>query len=74
MLLSGGDNNINVVLADYKPDVKCDSSGSPGPEWDSAVAIFTSMRASKRLILFGSPEEHVDQALPVTLISRKENP
>ncbi len=64
----GGDNKVNVVIADYKPNVKCDISATDAPEWESCVTIFTSMRASKKIQVFGASEdEAVEEELPLVL-------
>lgn len=64
----GGDNNVNVVIASYRPNVQCDTTPTLGPPWNSTVAIFSSMRASKRFRVFGingAPE--VEEGLPLVL-------
>ena len=69
----GGDNNVNVVIADYQPDVKCDSTSTPGPPWNSSVGIFAAMRASKRFRIFGpTGEPDVEEGLPLVLEAGKE--
>lgn len=69
----GGDNNVNVVIASYKPNVQCDRSRTLGPPWNSTVAIFASMRANKRFRVFGmngAPE--VEEGLPLVLEASKK--
>lgn len=64
----GGDNKINVAMADYKPNVKCDSTSTPGPAWNSCVAIFANMRATKQVRKFGFPgDPGVQEELPIVL-------
>ena len=69
----GGNNNINVVIADYKPNVKCDSTSTPGPAWASCVAIFANMRATKQARVFGySGDPSVEEELPLVLEGGKK--
>ena len=64
----GGDNRINVAIANYKPNVKCDSTSTPGPAWNSCVAIFVNMRAARPARIFGYSEDPlVEEILPITL-------
>ncbi|CAD6589690.1 MAG: hypothetical protein ASARMPRED_004173 [Alectoria sarmentosa] len=64
----GGDNQLNVAIANYKPSVKCDSTSAAGPPWKSCVAIFANMRATKQLRIFGYSEDPgVDESLPFVL-------
>lgn len=64
----GGDNNINVAIANYKPNIKCDTNSNTGPSWDSCVTIFVNMRANKRARIFGFAEDPlVEEALPFIL-------
>ena len=66
--LVGGDDNVHVVLADYKPNVKCDTSPRPGPPWMSCVSVFSNMRANQRFRVFGSNDQHgIDVGLPLIL-------
>ena len=66
--LPGGDNNIDVVMAIYKPNVKCDPTSTAGPPWGSCVAVFASMRASKRIRVFGfQGDPNVEEELPLVL-------
>ena len=68
----GGDNKVEVVIADYKPNVKCDQTSTPGPPWNSAVSIFSNMRASKQFRIFGKPgEADVQETLPLVLEAGK---
>lgn len=69
--LSGGDNNVNVAIAGYEPNIKCDRSSTPGPPWFSCVAIFSNMRAGKQHKVFGYAGEHpaVQEVLPLILQS-----
>lgn len=69
----GGDNAINVAIAGYKPNVKCDTSSTPGPAWNSCVAIFVNMRANTQPRIFGYPGDPlVEEALPFVLEGGKE--
>ena len=59
-------------MADYKPHVKCDSTSTPGPPWNSTAAIFTNIRTSKQFRVFGrSDEENVEEVVPLVLEARK---
>ena len=59
-------------MADYKPNVKCDSTSTPGPPWNSSAAIFTNMRTSKQFRVFGRFEEaNVEEVVPLVLEARK---
>ncbi|CAF9924440.1 hypothetical protein IMSHALPRED_006196 [Imshaugia aleurites] len=64
----GGDNNINVAITDYKPNVKCDSTSTPGPNWNSCVSVFVNMKATKQVRVFGSyGDPDVEEQLPLVL-------
>ncbi|KAF6227108.1 hypothetical protein HO133_008549 [Letharia lupina] len=65
----GGDNKVNVAIADYKPpNVKCDTTSTPGPAWNSCVAIVVNMRATKQARVFGySGDPSVEEELPLVL-------
>lgn len=68
LITLGGDNNINVAIASYKPNVKCDPTSTPGPAWNSCVAIFANMRATKQARVFGYAEDTgVEEELPLVL-------
>ncbi|KAL9132616.1 MAG: hypothetical protein Q9175_006206, partial [Cornicularia normoerica] len=49
----GGDNHLNVVIADYAPHVRCDRSATPGPPWNSCLAIVADMVATRDRKVFG---------------------
>ncbi len=69
----GGDNKLNVAIADYKPNIKCDTTPTPGPLWGPCVAIFANMRATKQPRVFGHPGNPiVEEELPYILEERKE--
>lgn len=64
----GGDNNVYVAIADYKPNIKCDTSSDTGPTWESCVTIFVNMRANKQPRIFGFSEDPlVEEPLPLIL-------
>ncbi|KAL9069082.1 MAG: hypothetical protein Q9161_005729 [Pseudevernia consocians] len=64
----GGNNKVNVAMASYKPNIKCDSTSTPGPAWNSCVAVFVNMRATKPARIFGFAEDPlVEEILPLTL-------
>ena len=68
----GGDNKVNVAIADYKPNVQCDTSSTPGPPLLSCFSVFSNMRATTQLRLFGYPNEgSVDEQLPLVLEAGK---
>ena len=50
----GGDNNLQVIIASYKPKVKC-AEKITAP-WLSVVSVFSQMEASKVQYKFG-PED-----------------
>ena len=67
---TGGDNNLDVVIAPYKPDVRCNSYS--GPPWSSCVEIFGSMSVDKNRHMFGHlPDQRVQTGLPITYSSGK---
>ena len=73
IFLLGGDNKVNVAIASYKPNIKCDSTSTPGPAWNSCVAVFVNMRAAKPARIFGYAEDPlVEEILPLTLEGRKK--
>ena len=49
--LLGGDNQLQVIVASYKPYVKCNER--PAPPWTSVVSIIANMEASKEKYVFG---------------------
>lgn len=63
----GGDNNLNVVVADYAPHVRCDRSPTSGPPWKSCLSIVADMKATRDRQVFGDKnrdprvEVHVPQ-------------
>ena len=60
------------MIADYKPNVRCDATSTPGPPWTSVVSLFSNMRASKQFRVFGLLEEAgVQESLPLTLDAGK---
>lgn len=62
----GGDNQLKVVMASYKPNVKCNED--PAPPWKSVVNIFANMEASKEKYVFGPQgSSGVEVDLPWTL-------
>ncbi|CAF9905584.1 MAG: hypothetical protein ALECFALPRED_001037 [Alectoria fallacina] len=64
----GGDNNLGVAIANYKPNIKCDSTSAAGPLWKSCVAVFANMKATKQARIFGySGDPGVDEGLPLVL-------
>ena len=68
----GGDNKVDVIIADYKPNVRCDQTSAPGPPWNSSVSIFANMRASKQFRVFGKPGgPDVQESLPLGLVAGK---
>lgn len=62
----GGDNHLNVVIADYAPQVRCDRTATPGPPWASCLAILADMIATKVRKVFGdkSRDPRVEVSLP----------
>jgi hypothetical protein len=67
----GGDNNLEVAIGSYKPNVKCDTSRTPGPPWRSCVNIFAAMPAVKDPVVFGQRGPESETKLPFYLQSRK---
>jgi len=73
-MVIGGDDKVNVVIADYKPKVKCDVQATEAPEWLACVTIFTNMKASRKVQIFGASEdEAVEQELPLVLEAGKHH-
>lgn len=62
----GGDNHLNVVIADYAPQVRCDRTATPGPPWASCLAIVADMMATNVRKVFGdkSRDPRVEVNLP----------
>ncbi|KAL2055746.1 hypothetical protein ABVK25_003990 [Lepraria finkii] len=61
----GGDNNLLVVMASYKPNIRCDRSQSPGPPFQSCVNIWSDMDTSQERRIFGHvTDSGVQQELP----------
>ena len=59
----GGDNNLEVIVSSYKPNVKCKKG--PAPPWRSAVSVFADMVTTTAIETFdkaGMPD--VDVPLP----------
>ncbi|KAL2048691.1 hypothetical protein N7G274_000603 [Stereocaulon virgatum] len=66
----GGDNNLEVAIASYKPNVKCARNTFTRPLWRSCVDLFTLMRADRDIISFGQRKvEGVDVQLPFVIKS-----
>lgn len=64
-MATGGDNKLDVTIASYKPNVRCNSS--PGPPWQSCISLFSDMQADKNRRTFGHlPDQRVQVGLPVT--------
>ncbi|KAL6717688.1 hypothetical protein ACLMJK_005603 [Lecanora helva] len=62
----GGDNNLEVIVSSYKPNVKCNRA--PSPPWRSTVTIFAEMTATKNSEIFGpAGRPDVDVSLPFYL-------
>lgn len=63
---TGGDNHLSVVIADYAPNIRCDRSATPGPPWESCLAIVADMLATKDRKVFGdkSRDTRVEVNLP----------
>jgi len=63
---------VQVELAKYEPNIKCDTSSKPGPPWLSCVTVFSNMRASKQYRVFGSYDQpNVEEGLPLVLEAGK---
>lgn len=61
---------MNVIVALYKPDVRCNSLS--GPPLDSCISIFSNMRVDKNRQMFGHlPDQRVQVELPITYTSSK---
>ncbi len=59
---------MQVELAKYEPNIKCDTSSKPGPPWLSCVTVFSNMRASKQYRVFGSYDQpDIEEGLPLVL-------
>ena len=68
----GGDDKVQVKIAKYEPDVKCDTSATPGPPFHSCFGIFSNMRANTRTRVFGDYDQPgVEEHLPYTLEAGK---
>lgn len=66
----GGDNKLNVIVASYKPNMRCNSF--PGPPWSSCVSLFSEMPADKNRQTFGHlPHQRVQVQLPLTYTAGK---
>lgn len=64
-MTTGGDNNLDVFIASYKPSVRCNSF--PGPPWNSCISIFSDMHADKNRQMFGHlPDQRVQVRLPIS--------
>ena len=65
----GGDNNLNVVIADYAPHVRCDKPPSKGPPWESCLLILADMPATVDRKVFGvkSQDARVEVNVPYYL-------
>ena len=66
---TGGDNNLDVIVSSYKPNVKCNQAAAP--PWSSTVAIFAGMPATKTLVVFGRTGTGVDLPIPYFLKAGK---
>ncbi|MCJ1451984.1 hypothetical protein MMC28_002324 [Mycoblastus sanguinarius] len=65
---TGGDNNLNVVIASYRPTVRCDRTSTAGPPWESCIKVFAAMNADRAPLVFGDPQDpRVQVPLPLTL-------
>ena len=68
----GGDDNLEVAISNYKPNVKCSGGRTRGPPWQSCVLLFTEMRADRDNLLFGQrPVPGLNVQLPFFVRSRK---
>ncbi|KAL2054324.1 hypothetical protein ABVK25_005465 [Lepraria finkii] len=68
----GGDDNLEVAISNYKPNVKCSGGRTRGPPWQSCVLLFTEMRADMDILLFGQrPVPGLNVQLPLLVRSRK---
>lgn len=64
---------MEVALAKYEPDIKCDTSPTPGPPWPSCVVLFGNMRAGTRRRVFGGFHmTGIDEELPYVLETGKK--
>lgn len=60
----GGDNKLDVIIASYKPDLRCNTL--PAPAWSSCVSILAEMQADKNRQTFGHlPDPRVQIRLPI---------
>ena len=72
----GGDNHLNVVIADYAPHVRCDRTATPGPPWNSCLAIVADMVATRDRKVFGDKgrDPRVEVKLPSFYKASKFDP
>lgn len=65
----GGDNNLNVVIGENAPHVRCDKSPAKGPPWESCLLILSDMAASANREVFGvkGQDPRVEVNLPYFL-------
>ena len=68
MIFSGGNNKLNVIMASYKPDIRCNEF--PGPPLDSCNSIISDMPVDKNRKMYGHvPDRRVQVQLPITYTS-----
>lgn len=69
----GGDNHLNIIIAEYAPNVHCDRSAAPGPPWESCATVVAGMQAAKNRKVFGdkSKDPRVEVDVPFDLNSCK---
>lgn len=69
----GGDNHLNVAIADYVPNVRCDKTATPGPPWESCLLIIADMTATRDRKVFGDKrsDPRVEVNLPFVLKASK---
>ncbi len=66
--IKGGDNKLDVVIASYKPNVRCNSF--PGPLLASCISIFSGMHVDKWRHMFGhKPDPRAEVQSPITYTS-----